>query len=546
VRDQYLSKDVSWCVGEQDTVTAILRRAVSARPNHQFIGFQGGASATYAEFDALSNSMAHGLQALGIKQGDTVGVMLDTNMDCVVTWFAVNKIGAIWVPFNTALKGEFLRHQVVNAGASIVIAESDFAVRFEPIEHNVTDLKGIYTRGEEQGPSLQRIVVNSISQLYLDNTEPLAECNKPGDLSMLIYTSGTTGPSKGCMISHNYNANMARLSRDSAGRGKDDVSWSCLPMFHLNATSTTVLSTALTQGSCYFSARFSLSGFWPSIRESGATIVSVIGQMVPLIAKQDDCEDSKACFSQVRAVMALPFDENLQKIWRSRFGVRIAGANCYGLTEASLVTSLPADEYAKPGSSGRANEYFEAIIVDDEMRPLPIGEAGEVVCRPRQPHIMFEGYWKNPEKTLDAFDGMWMHTGDIGRFDKDGFFYFVDRKKDYLRRGGENISSYEVEVALLEHPAIKEVAVHSVLSELSEDEVKATIVLMEKTQINERDLCAWSLDHLPYYAVPRYIEYRSELPINPLNKVMKYQLRDEGVTEATWDRSKSDLLIIKR
>ena len=293
-------------------------------------------------------------------------------------------------------------------------------------------------------------------------------------------------------------------------------------------------------------SRFSLSQFWKSIRNSGATVVNIIGQMVPLIAKQDDCEDSSACYGQVRSVVALPFDEKLQKIWQTRFGVEIAGANCYGLSEASLLTSLPAGEVAKPGSSGRRNDLFDVLIIDDEGNELAAGEAGEVVCRPRKANIMFEGYWRNPGKTLEIMQHMWLHTGDIGKFDEDGFFFFVDRKKDYLRRGGENISSYEVEGALLQHPDIQEVAVHSVLSELSEDEVKATIVLIDGATISEEQLCIWSVDHLPYYAVPRYIEYRASLPINPLNKVMKYELRDEGVTANTWDRSKAPIDIKKR
>lgn len=536
----------SWSTGPRQTVTGILQAAVARHPEKPFIEFQDGSKATYAQFNQRANAMARGLISAGIKPGDTVGAMLDTNLDCVLSWFAANKAGAIWVPFNTALKGEFLRHQVENAGAVIILAESDYAERFRKIEQQLSCVSHLYVRGDLPPQEPAGIAALSLGDLPDADDSDLPECNSPADLSMLIYTSGTTGPSKGCMISHNYAANMAELSRESAARDVDDVNWSCLPMFHLNATSTTVLATALVGGRCYFMPRFSLSGFWPSIRASGATVVNIIGQMVPLIAAQEDSEDSLACFGQVRAVMALPFDEGLQSTWRERFGVTVAGANCYGLTEASLMTHLAAGDFAKPGSSGKRNDYFDVMVVDENFNELPAGEAGEVVCRPRRPNIMFEGYWKNPEKTLEVMNGLWLHSGDIGKFDEDGFFYFVDRKKDYLRRGGENISSYELEVAIQAHPAVKEVAVHSVLSELSEDEVKATIVLTEQAEISEEALCRWSIDHLPYYAVPRYIEFRTELPINPLNKVMKYTLRDEGVTEATWDRNESDIQLVKR
>jgi len=535
-----------WSLGAQGTVTQILRDAVNRHPDKRFIEFQDGSRATYGEFNSRSNAMARGLIGVGVEPGDTVGAMLDTNLECVLSWFAANKVGAIWVPFNTALKGEFLRHQVDNAGASVILAEPDYTERFRAIEAEIDCVSRIFVRSEVPANGPQSIELQPLSALYAQDENDLPERNQPGDLSMLIYTSGTTGPSKGCMISHNYAANMARLSQESADRGAEDVNWSCLPMFHLNATSSTVLATMVTGGSCYFMPRFSLSGFWPSIQASGATVVNIIGQMVPLIAKLDDSAESKACFGQVRAVMALPFDEHLQQTWRDRFGITIAGANCYGLTEASLMTSLQAGDYAKPGSSGKRNDYFEVMVVDDDFNEQPPGGPGEVVCRPRRPHIMFEGYWKNPEKTLEVMEGLWLHSGDIGKFDEDGFFYFVDRKKDYLRRGGENISSYELEVAIQAHPAIQEVAVHSVLSELSEDEVKATIVLNDDATTSEEELCRWSVDHLPYYAVPRYIEFRESLPINPLNKVMKYQLRDEGVTAATWDRSDSDIKLVKR
>ena len=536
----------NWSLGPQGTVTGILRDSVAQSPDKLFIEFQGGSRATYGEFNNRSNALARGLINAGVKAGDTVGVMLDSNLECVLSWFAVNKAGATWVPFNTALKGEFLRHQVDNAGAGIILAESDYAERFAAIEGQVDCVSRIFVRGDVLADGPRSIELLPLTTLYATDDSDLPECNQPSDLSMLIYTSGTTGPAKGCMISHNYAANMARLSRESADRGPEDVNWSCLPMFHLNATTTTVLATLLTSGRCYFMPRFSLSGFWSSIQASGATVVNIIGQMVPLIAKLEDTRESKACYEQVRAVMALPFDEHLQAVWRERFGITIAGANCYGLTEASLMMNLEAGEYAKPGSSGKRNEYFDVMVVDDDFNELPAGEAGEVVCRPRRPHIMFEGYWKNPQKTLEIMAGMWFHSGDIGKFDEDGFFFFVDRKKDYLRRGGENISSYELEVAIQAHPAVKEVAVHSVLSELSEDEVKATIVLADGAAITEEELCRWSVDYLPYYAVPRYIEFRGSLPINPLNKVMKYELRDEGVTPTTWDRNDSDFQLVKR
>jgi crotonobetaine/carnitine-CoA ligase len=172
--------------------------------------------------------------------------------------------------------------------------------------------------------------------------------------------------------------------------------------------------------------------------------------------------------------------------------------------------------------------------------------AGEVICRPRKPHVMFEGYWKRPADTLKIMRNLWLHTGDIGKFDEDGFFYFLDRKKDYLRRRGENISSFEMENTFRAHPAIEDVAVHAVLSDLTEDDVKVTAVLKPGSALAEEALCLWAVDRLPYFAVPRFIEFRAELPRNPVGRILKYQLRDEGCTPATWDREKAGIQLAKR
>ena len=268
--------------------------------------------------------------------------------------------------------------------------------------------------------------------------------------------------------------------------------------------------------------------------------------MIPLLATAPDNDAMKRCHGQIRVVGGAPFPEALQDIWKDRFGVKIAGSAGYGFTEATMLTSLPVDEYYKPGSAGKRNQWFDVRIFDDNHNELPAGEAGEIVARPLQPNCMFQGYWKRPADTLKIMTDMWLHTGDIGKFDEDGYLFFVDRKKDYLRRGGENISSYEMETALSLHPDIEDVAVHAVLSDLSEDEVKATAVLRPDATLTEEKLFVWLIDRLPYFALPRYIEFRQELPKSPLGRILKYQLRDDGCTETTWDRSKSDIKFEKR
>ena len=534
-----------WRGNEQDTVTGALRQAVASRPDHPFLQMPDG-KLTYAQFDRRSNALARGLQARGVKAGDTVTTVLDNNLDCVLFWFATNKLGAVWVPVNTAYKGEFLRHLVVDSAAAIVVAEQDYIERMMLIEASLPEVREVYCRGSRPDGEFKRIQLHALAELYSEDDSPIGIENSPDDLSMLIYTGGTTGPSKGCMITHNYARTLARQVNMMNNRGPDEMHWSCLPLFHFNATASTVLSTMIVGGACFFTHRFSVSKFWSSIEESGASVVNLLGTMIPLLARAPDEPAMKRCVGQIRAVNGAPFPAELQQIWKERFGVQLAGVCGYGLTESTMLTSLPHGGYYKAGSAGKRNEWFDVRIFDDNNRELPAGEAGEIVARPLQPNVMFKGYWKRPAETLRVMSDMWFHTGDIGRFDEDGYLFFVDRKKDYLRRGGENISSFEMETTVARHPDVADVAVHAVKSPLSEDEVKVTAVLRSGSKLSARELCLWMIDRVPYFAVPRYVEFRDELPKSPVGRILKYQLRDEGCTANTWDRDQSDVKFQKR
>ena len=534
-----MTKSDIWTVGVQDTVPAALMRSAQKTPEAIFLRF-GEDFYSYGDVENHATRIAWGLREEGVKRGDTVATLLDNGPDAIFVWMAINKLGAISVPINTAYKGEFLRHQIVNAGAKIVIAEADYADRVLMILDQVPYPLKVYTRGIGSGKAL------SLDNLRTDETKTIIENIKPGDMSALIFTAGTTGPSKGCMLSHNYMCNLARQALNGAGRQVDETAWTALPLFHLNATATSVVATMILGGQLAVAKRFSVSGFWPDIERSGARIATILGSMITLLAQAKDNDAMLRCKGQLRMVRGAPFPPEMQKIWYDRFGVDWAGSSGYGVTEASLVTSLPYGQDGPPGSSGRANDDFDVRIVNDDDKELPAGEAGEIIVRPKRPHVMFEGYWKNPEATTKQTRNLWFHTGDVGKFDEDGFFYFVDRKKDYLRRRGENISSYELEQTFLEHEAIKEVAVHSVPSEFTEDDVKVTAVLHEGTTLDEETLCRWAVERLPYFAVPAYIEFCKDLPKNPVGRVLKYKLRDAGVTDNTWDLESSSIELNKR
>ncbi len=538
-------ENIVWTSGEMDTLIAILQRAVARNPDHEFIDFLGD-SYTLSRFDAESQNLARGLVALGVKPGDTVTMLLDNNADSVLLLFAITRIGGICVPVNTAYKGEFLRHQIAESGSRIVIAEHDYAERVLAVADGLPELSALLYRGPEVSLGSGKFLVEHLDRHRIADGEDPTIAVQPSDLALLIFTGGTTGPSKACMVSHNYACNLASDIATVNDMSADDVIWTPLPIFHMNIITATIVSTLLRGGKAFIYPRFSLSNFWPEVERSKATIVQLMGAMMPLIADADETDAMKRCYGQIRIASGAPFPPVLVDRWKDRFGIKYGGTTAFGLTEASLLTCWPAHLERPAGSSGKRNPCFDVRIVDENDNELGPDAPGEIIARPLKPLVMFSGYWKRPNETLTVLRDLWFRTGDIGKFDKDGFFYFVDRKKDYLRRRGENISSYEMETAFREHPAIADVAVHAVLSEYTEDDVKMTAVLKEGYDVTVLDLCEWSFINIPNFAVPRYFELRSDLPRNPVGRVLKYQLRDEGVTSNTFDREKAGLKPPKR
>jgi carnitine-CoA ligase len=526
---------------EDMSVVAFLRLLADEVGDQPFLDFSGD-SHTYREVWDRSARYAAGLSKAGLQPDCTVVTMLDNNVDAVSLWWAANMLGGIWVPVNTALKGSFLSHVLSDSDTRIVVCEADFVDRIRSEIANLPLLERILVRGSTQSSRIGAVSVEPLED-YLLEPDPTTHVERTSrDTALIIYTGGTTGPSKGCVISHGYVFSAARGFLEQCGRSEGELNWSPLPIYHFNLVSGTILGTMLLRGEASIASRFSVSGFWPEMKRTGATVVNLLGSMGSLIARMDDTPEMGQCYGQIRVVHGAPFPQELQDAWRSRFGVDLVGGNTYGLTEAFPLTTLSAGTDAPPGSSGRANiESFDVRIFDDNDCELQAGAVGQVVCRPRRTGVMFDGYWRRPEALVAAMDNLWFHSGDLGRFDEDGFFFFADRKKDYLRRRGENISSQEVEQVILGHQAVAEVAVHAVRAEVTEDDLKVTAVRKVDVQLSEVDLFEWLKHRLPYFALPRYIEFRDALPVSAVGRVHKYRLRDEGRTDATWDREDADV-----
>jgi crotonobetaine/carnitine-CoA ligase len=540
--------DTVWISDRQSTVVELLERRLEADPDSEYLDVCG-VKVTAADVATTANRLANALADLGVGQGDRVATLIENSAEAMLAWWGAIRRGAIAVPINTAYKGEYLRHQLADSGSRVLIVASELADRAARVVDQVDGLAHVVVVG---GPSdmAAGVTTHTWAELLQADDAPPEVNIRPSDLATFIYTGGTTGPSKGCMLSHNYHEALTRQIGICWGRTADDVVWTPLPLFHFNALTTAVLGALVYGGRSAIYRRFSVSNFWPEMNRVGATITSTLGTMAYLLAHDVDRPEmprsgAPEANDTLRLLGAAPLPVEVDQIIRERFGIAtFSGA--YGVTEASLVSWQPPGVTNRPNAAGVINdEYFDVRIFDDDDNELPRGTDGEIVIRPKRPHIMFEGYWGRPEATVETSRNWWYHTGDVGRVDDDGFLYFVDRKADYLRRRGENISSFEVERILMGHGALADVAVHAVPSDLTEDDLKITATLAEGATLSEEDLFRWCIDELPYFALPRYIEFRAELPRSPVGRVLKRDLRAEGPGDA-WDAEKSGIAYDKR
>lgn len=554
--------DGVWSKGEATTISRLLEARVETDPDSEYLDVCG-TKLTAAEVRSGANRLAGSFAALGAGSGERVATLVENSPAALLAWFGIVRGGAIAVPINTAYKGTYLRHQLHDSGARILVVQRDLLDRAAAVAADLPALEHVVvvddgSDGVEPDADIDGVVAAFAGAdahrwtALLDAADDDPDVTiRPSDLGTFVYTGGTTGLSKGCMLSHAYHAALARQIGICWRRTAGDVVWTPLPMFHFNALVTAVCGALVYGGRAAIHRKFSVSAFWEEMNRTGATITSTLGTMAYLLAHDGDRPEmprsgAPAANTSLRLIGAAPLPVEVDRVLKDRFGVdTFSGA--YGTTEASLASWQPPGVVNKPNAAGVVNdEYFDVRIFDDDDIELPRGTDGEIVLRPKRPHVMFEGYWGRPEVTVETSRNWWYHTGDIGRIDDDGYLYFVDRKADYLRRRGENISSFEVESILMAHGAFADVAVHAVPSQLTEDDLKLTAVVKEGTTVTEEEIFRWCIDQLPYFALPRYVELRDSLPRSPVGRVLKRELRDEGVTPTTWDVEKSGITYDKR
>lgn len=516
------------------TVAGLLRAGCEASPDRACMRF-GDESITYAEMWRRAVAVANGLHDRGVAAGDTVAIQCENCPEFLYTYFGASLVGALTAPVNYHHRGQFLQRQLDLVRARVAVISPDRVDRVAAVAGDVPSLTDVFVVGDDEvSADVPGVSTRPTSDLLGGDGDRLRVPNEPAwsDPNLVLFTSGTTGPSKASVVSNNYIVAASVACVQRKGATADDVFWSPLPLFHGNALMQTVLGPMAAGATGALDVRFSVSGFWDRTRQVGASQVSILGAQFTMLwnrPRRDDDRDNP-----VRVVYGAPLPSEIHEAFQERFGVVYVTG--YGLGEAHPLLVSSVDDPPPPGCAGRAWERFEVRVVDDDDREVPDGEVGEIVCRPREPHVMFDGYLGDPEGTVRSFRNLWFHTGDFGRRRADGWFEFVDRKKDYMRRRGENVSSWEVEQAVLVHPKVAEAAAFPVPSELTEDEIMLVVTLESGQALSPEELIDHCAANMPYFAVPRYVELSRTTLANDLGKVPKHELKARGVTYATWDR----------
>lgn len=514
---------------ERRTLWHAFDRALRDGPD-RIAHVSAGREWTYAESHRRALAIAAGLAELGLDRQEPAALLMDNSIDLMHTWTGIGLGGRIEVPINTALKGTFLSHILNDSQSRLLVVEDAYVDAVARVAGDLTQLRTVVVRGDLAAAESLRSAYDVLPFDELTTAEPTeVEPVDSGDLIGYMYTSGTTGPSKGVLTSHAHAYTYAS-SEDTGELGSDDVVLTLLPMFHLGGQWYTAYKALVHQARCVIEPSFSVSRFWPLVREHGITYTLLLGAMAEMLQQQPSQPDDRD--NPLRTVPMAPLASNL-RAFCERFD--ISARAVYGMSEIGAVLG-GGYESLKPGEAGQPRDGVTLRVVDVDGTDCAPGEVGELWVKPDEPLTVMSGYHNLPDKTAESVVDGWVHTGDAFTIDADGHFFFADRIKDALRRRGENISSFEVEKVINTHPQVYESAVVAVPSELSEDEIKAVIVPREGESIDPVELTEFLIDNMPYFMVPRYVELVAELPKTPTQKVHKHVLRDSGITGEVWDR----------
>ncbi|MEM9359791.1 MAG: AMP-binding protein [Pseudomonadota bacterium] len=519
---------------EQSVLRYVLDHWADVQSDTTFACFEDGSTWNYAETHTRTRKLAAALQSIGVRQGDHVVVWLPNSKDALVSFFAINYIGAVFVPINVAYRGPLLEHVIAVSDAKVMIAHGLLVDRLGDVNHGL--LETLVVAGEDDGQieGLEHLDFEGIQANAGAPSDP-EQPIEPWHTQSIIFTSGTTGPSKGALSTYIH-----------AYVSMNDQSWYCvnqedrylinMPFFHIGGSF--ILYSMLCRGaSITLTETFRTKSFWPTVRATGSTVVFLLGTMASFLMKEPETDEDRN--HPLKKAFIVPIMPDLTA-FTERFGVEIY--TIFNMTEISSPIISKIDQ-VDAGFCGKPRQGYQLRVVDDNDLEVPGDQVGELIMRADLPWSLSTAYYKNPEATAKTWRNGWFHTGDAFRKDSDGNFYFVDRLKDAIRRRGENISSAEVEAVVMEHEAVRECAAVAAPSEWGEDEVLLVLALKDGEQLAPESLLDYLRPRMAHFMLPRYIRFMAELPKTPTAKIQKAELRNEGLTDDTWDREEAGVKV---
>jgi crotonobetaine/carnitine-CoA ligase len=522
-------------VERQPMLPQLIRQRAEDFPDRVYIQHVGAGSLTYSQLHNLAMRWAAAYRQAGVTPGDPVLTMMPLNLD-----FYCSAIGLAWLlgveaPVNIEFRGQLLLHAIRSAQPKVIVAQAEYVRRFEEIAAELDSRPLlVIVGGEESIPQTSYPAVTL--EMFLQDASPVGDLvgPQPWDVASIMYTSGTTGPSKGVIMPWGQLYEIAtRGVLMSAEFTEDDRYYLPSVTYHMSAKGV-AFTMACVNGQLVIRDRFSVSSFFADVARYGCTLASMFGASAQLLNSADrKPEDAD---TTLRHVLMSPLLADIEGFMK-RFDLQVTTG--YGMTEIGPVLCGPTGQVSndKHQSCGRLMPGYEVRLVDEHDEEVRAGELGELIVRSDRPWTLNLGYVGQPEESMQAWRNGWFHTGDIFRVDTDGYFYFVDRLKDAIRRRGENISSFEVEAIVNTHPDVVESAAVAVPSDLGEDDVKVVVVRRAGSDLSESNLIDFLTPVMPRFMIPRYVEFIDTLPKTPTDRVQKARLRSAGVTPQTWDRT---------
>lgn len=475
---------------------------------------------TYAEADSRSNQVANRLREFGVGKGDVVATFMYNSLAQALIWFGCAKIGAIYAPLNVSLVRDDLAYSLNDTGAGVLVVDEELAPAYLASRGSLKRLPRLFVRGAAVADALpfERLLGG-------DDRTPEAEV-RPTDPMAIVYTGGSTSMPKGVLVSHLYYIAAAIRYGEIAEATADDVHFANSHFFHIGGQQFGVSGPMYHGMTGVMEKWFSVTRYLDVARKYGATIIDPIGTMIAALMNRPEAADDRD--HKIRVGVGIASGQvrrDLRDGFERRFGVTLL--EVYSMTELGVMMCSERMADRRAGSCGRPHGWAEICIVDQDDNPAPAGTPGQILLRPKVLNTSMMRYVNKPEETIAAWRNLWYHSGDLGRLDADGYLYFVGREAHWVRKGGENVSAFEVEKVIAGHPAVLDCAIVGVPAELGEEDIKAYVQLRpEAGPVEPGALVEYCRERIAFFKTPRYVEFVDDFPRTMTkNEIARHELR---------------------